>query len=81
MIAEQGVVPPDTPEELAGVGVDQELVRIEAVTGLGLIGAVDPIAVDCARPRGWQVAVPDLVGVFRQFDTLKFGFSGIVEQA
>ena len=39
------------------------------------------IAVDRARPRIRQIAVPDLVGVFRQFYPLEFRAPGIVEQA
>ena len=38
-------------------------------------------AVDLARTRVGQVAVPDLVGVFRQFDALDLGLAALVEQA
>jgi hypothetical protein len=37
---------------------------VETVTLVRLVGAVHPIAVDCARPDPRQVAVPDLIGVF-----------------
>ena len=41
-----------------GVGVDQQLVRVEAVALLGLPRAVDPVAVALAGADAGQVAVP-----------------------
>jgi hypothetical protein len=62
-VAEQRRVPLDVADHLLGVGIDQQLAGIEAVTGRGLIRAVHAIAIDGAWPRVGQVAVPDLIGV------------------
>ena len=58
------------PSELAGnpprIGVEQQLVGIEAVSALRLIGAMGAIAVQQTDLRIRQVAVPHLIGEFRQ---------------
>ena len=64
-----------------GVGVEQQLVVVEAVAGLGLVRAVHPIAVELARAHVGQVAVPDLVGVLGQRDARDLALAGVVEQA
>jgi hypothetical protein len=71
-------VPPDGLR----VGVEDELVRIEAVAALRGEGAVDPVAVQLARVDVRQVAVPDHVGLLGQRDRHRLGL-GIerVEQA
>ena len=46
-----------------------------------IVGAVDAIAVERAGPRVRQVAVPDLVGVFRQHDAVDLALARGVEQA
>jgi hypothetical protein len=61
-IAEESVVPPHPPVELARIRVDEELVRIEAVAVPGLVGAVHPVAVELAGMKTRDIAVPDLVG-------------------
>ena len=81
LVAEQRRVPLELADHLLGVGIEQQLVGIEAVAGRGLVGAVHAIAVDRARPRIGQVAVPDLVGVFGQCDALELALAAIVEQA
>ncbi len=67
-IAEHGRV----PDELAGVSarvrVEQELVRIEAVSGLGLERPVGAKPVEGAGADAGDVAVKDFVGVFRQLE-------------
>ncbi len=63
-VAEQRVVPAQRADERLGVRVEQQLVRIEAVAVLRIVGSIDPIPVDRAGPRVGQVAVPDLVGIF-----------------
>ena len=47
-VAEVGVAPAQLALQRLGVGVEQQLVRIEAVAGGGLVGAVDAIAVEQA---------------------------------
>jgi hypothetical protein len=43
-VAEQRVVPAQLAGERLGVGIDQQLVVVEAMAGVGLVGAVDPVA-------------------------------------
>ena len=80
-VAEQRLGPAQPAHQLAGIGVDQQLVGVEAVAGVGLVGAVHAVAVDLPGVGVGQVAVPDLVGVFGQFDTLQFTLALGVEQA
>jgi len=80
-VAEQRFGPAQLAHQLFGIGVDQQLVRVETMAGVRLVGAVDAIAVDLPRVRVRQVAVPDLVGVLGQLDALDFGLALVVEQA
>ncbi len=80
-VAEQGVIPAQLADELARVGIDQQFVWIEAVSGLGLVRSMHSIAVDGAGAHIDQVAVPDLVGVLGQLDALDLGLTVGVEQA
>ena len=68
-------------DHLPGIGIDQQLVGIEAMAGGGLVGPVHPIAVDRARPRIGQIAVPDFVGVLRQGDAFDLAPAALLEQA
>ena len=71
------------PLELAGmshrVGIEQQLVGVEAVSGLRFIGPVHPIAVDRTRADVGQIAMPDLIGVLRQFNPLQLLLAVFVE--
>src|SRR6185312_15664236 len=66
-IAEQRVGPVELAHDLLGVGVEQQLVVVEAMAAFGRIVAMNAIAINEARLRVGQIAVPDLVGPFRQF--------------
>src|SRR3569833_1194503 len=81
LIAEQLRAPTQFSDQLLGIGVEQQLVRIEAVAGVRLVGTVNAVAIDCARPHVGQITVPDLVGIFGQLDPFDLGLAGIVEQA
>ncbi len=74
-------MPVDLSGELAGVGVDEELLRIEAVAGRGLVRAVDAEAIGLAGEEPAQIAMPDLVGAARQFQARDFLPAGRVEEA
>src|SRR5204863_152687 len=63
------------------VGVEQQFVGVEPVAGSGFVGAVNPIAVELAGARLGQIAVPHLIGVFRQRDARLFVLSRAVEEA
>jgi hypothetical protein len=81
LIAEQRRVPLDMADHLLGVGIDQQLVGIEAVACRRLVGTVHAVAVNRARPCIGQVSVPDLVGVLRQGDALDLAPAALLEQA
>ena len=68
-------------DQRLGIGIEQKLVGIEAVTGGRLIRAVDAVAIHGPRPRIGQIAVPDLVGVFRQNHPLQLPPPVPIEQA
>ena len=65
----------------ACIGIKQQLVGIEPVSGLWRVGPVHAIAVDGAGPRIRQIAVPDLVGIFGQLDTVELVAAGRIKQA
>ena len=70
-----------SPAWRAGIGVEQQLVGIEAVAQVRLVRPVDAIAIQGARPHLGQVAVEDLVGVFGQLDPRDLLVAGAVEEA
>ncbi len=67
--------------QLLRVGIEQQLVRIEAVPLLGRVGPVDAKAVELAGPEASDVAVIDLVGVFGQLDPHRLADAVAVEEA
>ena len=64
-----------------GIGIEQQLVGVEAVAVLGLIRPVNAIAVELAGRDVVQIAVPDILGALRQFDAFEFAAALAVEQA
>src|SRR5260370_41506700 len=81
LVAEDRGIPFQVAEMTAGIGIEQELVRIEAVPRLGLVRAVDAVAVERAGVNFAQIAVPDLVRVFQQLHALALAPARRVEQA
>jgi hypothetical protein len=79
-VAEKRVVPLELADQLACIRIDHQLVGIEPVAGIGLIGAVHPIPVQQSGTGIGQIAVPHLVGVFRQIDAALL-LAGGVEKA
>ena len=80
-VAVDHVVPPQLPGQRLGVGVEQQFVRVEAMSGGRVIRPVHAIAVELVGPRLRQIAVPHLVRVFRKRDARLLGLPGPVEQA
>ena len=80
-VAEMGIGPAHMADQRLGVGVEQKLVGIEAVTGSRLIRSMDAVAIHGSRPRIGQIAVPDLVGIFRQNHPLQLAPAVPIEQA
>src|SRR5258708_19622200 len=62
------------------VGIEQKLMRIESVTRLRLIRPMDAVSINSGRSNIRQINVPNLVGVFREYDSLEFTFAPLVEQ-
>src|SRR4051812_44126866 len=63
------------------VGIEQQLVGIEAMAMLRLIGTMNAVAVLCAWTDIGEIAVPDIVGALRQADSLQFAAIAGIEQA
>src|SRR6185312_2254426 len=61
-VAEHCRMPLEVAEMAAGIGVEQQLMRVEAVAGGGLVGTVYAVAVNRAGPDAARIAVPHLVG-------------------
>ena len=80
-IAVMGVGPAQRARQSPGVGIEQQLVMVEAMAPRRIVGSVDPVAVDLPGAGVRQIAVPDLVGVFHQRNPLDFLLAGLVEQA
>ena len=79
-VGKEGVVPLERSTQQLGVGVEQQLVGIEAMPGIRLVGPVHAIAVVLARPQVGKIAVPDLVRHLRQRDPIGL-LAVVVEQA
>src|SRR4051812_32345302 len=75
------VAPHQPPGEPPRVGIEQQLVGIEPVTVLGGIRPMHAIAVKLPGRHVVEVAVPDILGAFRQLDALQFAAPLTVEQA
>src|SRR5262249_7864043 len=64
-IPEMRVAPDQAPCELPRIRIDEELVRIETQSALGLIRAMNAVTVELSRHDIVEVAVPDLLGALR----------------
>ncbi|MNP23345.1 hypothetical protein D3C76_1160510 [compost metagenome] len=80
-VAEEGFGPLQLADQLLGIRVDQQLVRVETVAVRRVVWAVDAVAIDQPWVGVRQIAVVNLVGVFRQLDAFEFDVAGIIENA
>src|SRR4051794_18497682 len=80
-ITKYRVGPTEPPLQRLGVGVDQQLVRIEPMPVRRIEGPVNTISVKQVRASVRQIGVPDLVGIFRKHDARLFLEAGAIEQA
>jgi hypothetical protein len=71
-VAEKLVGPLDFAADQLRIRVPHHFVGIEAVPLGGLERAVHAVAVELAGEHVGQVGVPDLVGVVRQEDAMRF---------
>jgi hypothetical protein len=74
-----GLRPLHLAHERLSVGIEQQFIGIEAMAILGIVGAIDPMAIECAGADLRQIAVPDLVCVLGQHDALDLAMFGRVE--
>src|SRR5262245_2344213 len=78
-IAKMCVAPDEAPGELPSIGIDEQLVRIEAQSPLRVIRAVNPVTVELSRRNIIEVAMPDILGTFWQRDALDLAPTMAVE--
>ena len=65
-------MPPEVAAQFKRIGIEQELVRVEAMACFRRVRAMYAVAVELAWAHIGQIPVPHLVGVFRQRDTIQF---------
>ena len=75
-VAEQRVRPFELAGERFRIRVEQQLVRIEAMAGAGVVRAIGAIAVDLSDLGVGKIAVPDFVGALRQRRSADFAAPG-----
>ncbi len=80
-VGKDSVAPTNSALECFGVGVDQQLVRIEPMAIGGIVGPVNAVAVKQARTGIRQIGVPDFVSIFRKHDPRLLMAAGAIEQA
>ena len=80
-VPEQRVAPLQRADDVARVGIEQQLVRVEAMAFLGPVRAVHAVTVEHPGPRFGQVAVPDLVGTLDERDALELAATRRIEDA
>jgi hypothetical protein len=70
-IAEQLRPPGEPADDLLRVRIDQQLVGIEAMSRIRLVGSMHAISIHRPGSRLRKVPVPDFIGVFRQLEPLQ----------
>ena len=80
-VAKQRIGPAKLSDQLARVGIEQQLVRIETVPVLRLIRTVCAKAVGGAGMRVRQITVPYLIRALGQREAPDFLAAGRIEQA
>ena len=73
------VAPAHRADDAASVGIEQQFVRIEAISLFGPIRAMRAVAVQQARSRFGQIAVPHHVGAFGERKVLQLAAAARVE--
>ena len=79
-IAEVRIAPDQLPLQVLCIGLDEQLVRVEAIAFLGRVRPMHAIAVQQARTRLRQIRVPDLIGTLAQLDPLQLVLAAGIEQ-
>ena len=79
-ITEMRVAPHQPPSDPFGIRIDEELVRIEAESVLGIVSPVHPVAVELAWDDIVEIAVPNVLGAFGQRNALDLASTLSIEQ-
>ena len=80
-VAEVSIAPEKRPRQGLRVGIQQELVGIEAMAALGVVGSMDAVAVELSGTRIREIAVPGLIGVFGKRNAVKLSPPAGIEEA
>src|SRR4051794_26678354 len=80
-IGKMRVAPHQPAGEAPRVGVEQQLVGIEAMALLRRVGAVHAVTVELPGRNVVEIAVPDVLGAFGKLDFFQFAAALAVEQA
>src|SRR5580700_12244240 len=81
LISEKCGIPLQFTNVGARVWIEEQLIRIKPMPILRLVWAVDAVAVDRSGLHFRQIAMPDLIRIFRQRDALHFVLTLSVEEA
>ncbi len=79
-ISEVCVAPLQIAHDLLAVYIEQQLVMIETMSVSWIVGAPEAISIEQSGPRLGQVAVPHLIGLFRDSYAMQFPSAGLVKQ-
>jgi hypothetical protein len=71
-VSEERIIPAKIPSDGARIWIEDDLVRIKAVTGGRLERAVDSETIELTRVHIREISVPDLVCARRKGDSLTF---------
>src|SRR6266487_1442696 len=81
-IAKEGLVPPQPAGNRLRVGIKEQLGRVEALSVLRRIRAVDTVAIALPRTEVGHISVPDIIRAFGQWDAQALmGTLRVVEEA
>src|SRR5207253_5523297 len=80
-IAEMSVAPDQPAHQPLGIGIDEQLVVVEAKSPLRVIWSVDAVAIGLAGRHVIEIAVPDILCPLRQRDALDLAAAVAIEQA
>src|SRR6185437_14457831 len=80
-VSEVCVAPDQPPADSFGVGIEQQLVRIEAVPSLWVVGTIDAVTVELTGRNIIQMTVPDAFGMLGQCNAFDLSAPLAVKQA
>src|SRR6266542_6531778 len=75
------IFPYEPAHQPFGIGIQQELIVVEAMAAFGIVRAVNANAVELSRSQIGEITVPFLIRVLRQRDTGRLPLPLLVEQA